>query len=109
MVVFQPAMTTVIQRTAAVVLASVFLPSVIPAADQWLKLKSSHFELYTTAGEKKGREAILYFEQVRDFFSKALKQSKPAAPVRIIAFSSEKEYKPFRPNEFASAFYLAGY
>src|SRR5712692_3760802 len=111
MVVFQPAMTTVIQRTAAVVLASVFLPSVIPAADQWLKLKSSHFELYTTAGEKKGREAILYFEQVRDFFTKANPQSKASAgaAARIIAFRSEKEYKPFRPNEFASAFYLGGY
>src|SRR5229473_7055296 len=101
-------------RRAIVSLASALLiisVSSASAAEQWLKLKSSHFELYTTAGEKKGREAILYFEQVRDFFTKANPQSKASASAaaRIIAFRSEKEYKPFRPNEFASAFYLGGY
>src|SRR5712692_9151749 len=101
-------------RRAIVSLASALLiisVSSASAAEQWLKLKSSHFELYTTAGEKKGREAILYFEQVRDFFTKANPQSKASAgaAARIIAFRSEKEYKPFRPNEFASAFYLSGY
>ncbi len=98
--------------TAAAVLAGILLaPAVAPAAEQWIKLKSSHFELYTTAGEKKGREAILYFEQVRDFFGKILvdKKSPAAAPVRLIAFRSEKEYKPFQPNESAVAFYLPGY
>jgi len=100
-----------IRSAATAVFASVFVVPVATAAEQWLKLKSSHFELYTTAGERKGREAILFFEQVRDFFSKALTRSKSssAAPVRIVAFRSEKEYKPFRPNEFATAFYLAGY
>src|SRR5579864_1192090 len=105
-------MRTAIPRAAAAVLAGALAaPVAAPAAEQWLKLTSSHFELYTTAGEKKGREAILYFEQVRDFFGKVLAQSKStsAAPVRIIAFRSEKEYKPFRPSEFAAAFYLAGY
>ena len=43
----------------------------LAAADQWVKLATPHFELYTTAGEKKGREAILYFEQVRSFFLEA--------------------------------------
>src|SRR5215472_14598408 len=83
-----------------------------PAAEQhWLKLTSSNFELYTTAGERKGREGILYFEQVRDFFSKALPNTHSSSPakVRIIAFRSEKEYAPFRPNGFATAFYQAGF
>ncbi|MBI2681556.1 MAG: hypothetical protein HYX25_11200 [Candidatus Solibacter usitatus] len=97
---------------AAVVLAGTLLaPAALPAAEQWIKIKSSHFELYTTAGEKKGREAILYFEQVRDFFSKILveKKSSAGAPLRLIAFRSEKEYKPFQPNEGAVAFFLPGY
>jgi Flp pilus assembly protein TadD len=97
---------------AAAVLAGILLaPAAAPAAEQWIKLKSSHFELYTTASEKKGREAILYFEQVRDFFGKILveKKGSAAAPVRLIAFRSEKEYKPFQPSEAAVAFYLAGY
>src|SRR3982074_2206580 len=104
-------MTSSIGRFAAAVPASVLTDSVATAAEQWIKLKSSHFELYTTAGEKKGREAILYFEQVRDFFGKILVEKKglAAAPVRLIAFRSEEEYKPFQPSEAAVAFYLAGY
>jgi len=96
-------------RLAIVLLLSASAPT--PAAEQWVKLKSTHFELYTTAGEKKGQEAILYFEQVQDFFSKVLGKGKSSTPalVRIIAFRSEKEYKPFRPSESAAAFYLNGY
>src|SRR6266446_10151450 len=104
-------MASSIERFAAAVLASVLTAPVATAAEQWLKLTSSHFELYTTAGEKKGREAILYFEQVRDFFGRARQGAKPATniPVRIIAFRSDKEFQPYRINEFATAFYLAGY
>ncbi len=76
---------------------------------EWLKIASPNFELFTTASEKKGREAILYFEQMRALFLRL----RPAPlvgflPVRLIAFQNEKEYKPFRMNEFADAYYLSG-
>jgi len=104
-------MKTFRDRAAAAVLATVLLPRSAPAAEQWLKLQSSHFELYTTAGEKKGREAVLYFEQVRDFFQRTHGESKamPSVPVRIIAFRSDKEFEPYRFNAASSAFYLEGY
>jgi Flp pilus assembly protein TadD len=104
-------MKTLGDPAVAAVLATLFLPHAAPAAEQWLKLKSSHFELYTTAGEKKGREAVLYFEQVRDFFQRTRGESKavPDAPVRIIAFRSDKEFEPYRFNAASSAFYLEGY
>ena len=80
--------------------------SPLGAADQWIKLTTPHFELYTTAGEKKGREAILYFEQVRSFFLQASPSKHvPEFPVRIVAFRSEKQYKPYTINEFAAAYY----
>jgi tetratricopeptide (TPR) repeat protein len=71
---------------------------------RWIKVTSSNFELYTTAGEKKAREAVLHFEQVRGFFLKAT-GSKPSAKgrVRIVAFQSEKEFVPYRINEGSSA------
>ena len=47
-----------------------FLPLTLSAADPWLRIATPHFELYTSAGESKGREVILYFEQVRSFFCK---------------------------------------
>lgn len=75
------------------------------AAEQWLKIKSANFDLLTTAGERKGREAILYFEQVRTLFSKLSGSAAPGLPVRIIAFQSDKEYKPYRLNDFAAAYY----
>jgi hypothetical protein len=77
--------------------------------DPWVLLKSANFELFTTAGERSGRDLIKHFEQVRSFFTQAfgahLVLGKPA---RIIAFRSEKEYRPYRPNEFATAFYQPG-
>jgi Flp pilus assembly protein TadD len=64
--------------------------------------------LLTTAGEKKGREAILYFEQVRSLFIKLSKSSPvPTLPVQIVAFRSEEEYAPYRINDSATAYYLS--
>ena len=85
-------------------------PQVGFAAEQWLRINSSNFELFTTAGEKKGREAILYFEQVRSLFAKLNKSGHaPAFPVRIIAFRTDKEYTPYRINDFAAAYYMGGH
>jgi tetratricopeptide (TPR) repeat protein len=76
------------------------------AADEWVRLTTPHFEMYTLAGEKKGREAILYFEQVRSFVTEVTKTNwDQAVPVRIIAFNSEKQFRPYAPNEAAAAFY----
>src|SRR5579871_3312876 len=73
-------------RHFLIVLVLLTFPLPAPAArPQWIKLTSTDFEMYTSAGEKKGREAILYFEQVRSFFLKALalKDIPNAQPVRI--------------------------
>ena len=81
-----------------------------PAADKWIKATSEHFELYTPQGERKARETLLYFEQVRDFFQ-SMMNAKPdsTVPVRIVLFGSEKQYQPFRPSEVAAAFYQQAY
>jgi tetratricopeptide (TPR) repeat protein len=92
-----------------VVLGAALFPELLGAAEQWVKLATPHFELYTTAGEKKGREAILYFEQVRSFFLQASPaKHAPDFPVRIVAFRSETQYKPYRANESAAAYYAHG-
>ncbi len=85
------------------------IPELLGAPERWIKLETPHFELYTTAGEKKGREAILYFEQVRSFFLQASPaKHAPEFPVRIVAFRSESQYKPYRINESAVAYYAPG-
>lgn len=78
------------QRLLLALLAFVTIAS---AEQRWLKATSTNFEVYTTAGEKKAREAVLYFEQVHSFFQKAFRAtSSGKGRVRIVAFQSAKEY-----------------
>ncbi len=89
--------------------ATILVVFPLSAADQWVKLTTPNFELYTMAGEKKGREAILYFEQVRSFFLQASASKRASEfPVRIVAFRGEKQYHPYRLNEFAIAYFARG-
>ena len=90
---------------AALVAAA--LPALASAAT-WIKVTSPHFELYTTAGERRGREAVQYFEQVREQFLRMRSSDAPSGRVRIVAFSSKKEFEPYQPNQFSAAFYLGG-
>ncbi|HEY1342182.1 MAG TPA: hypothetical protein VGF59_31960 [Bryobacteraceae bacterium] len=92
-----------------IALAAVPAAAPAPASDPWLRIKSANFELFTTAGERSGRDLVRHFEQVRSFFVQVFGTDVSAArPARIIAFRSDKEYEPYRPNEFASAFYHPG-
>jgi Flp pilus assembly protein TadD len=77
------------------------------AEARWIRLRSANLEMYTTAGEKRARETLGHFEQVRSFFSQALASGKSTPlPVRIVLFGSRKEYEPYRINEFAMAYYM---
>jgi len=94
-----------------VALAFLAIAVCLPAAthDPWLKITSANFELYTTANERDGRDLIRHFEQVRSFFLQAFgSRLRASRPARIIAFRNEKEYRPYRPNEFATAFFQPG-
>ena len=78
-------------------------------ADPWLRVRSANFELFTTAGEKNGRDLVRHFEQVRSFFLQAFQlDGVRREPVRIISFRSDKEYQPYRPSEVAEAFFQPG-
>jgi tetratricopeptide (TPR) repeat protein len=79
------------------------------SADPWLRIRTADFELFTTSGERAGRDLVRHFEQVRGFFLQVFGlQSTDGKPVRIVAFHSEKEFQPYRPSEAATAFYRAG-
>ena len=95
---------------AARLMAGLFLAGVTPqlqAAERWVRLTTPHFEIYTTDGENEGTEALRVFEQVRYFFlQNSPSKTAPDSPVRIVAFRSEKEYRPYRLNEGAFAYYM---
>src|SRR5579863_4919425 len=72
----------------------------------WTRLTTPHFEMVTTATTAEGRKAILYFEQVRNFFLQASPLHKTTdKPVRIVAFHSAEEFEPYRTGEMDVAYY----
>src|SRR6187549_2716835 len=79
------------------------------AAEMWTYGSSDHFEVYTTGGDKRARAALAYFERVHAFFADFLKLApQQRHPTRLIVFSNDREYAPYRPNAGVVAFYTQG-
>jgi tetratricopeptide (TPR) repeat protein len=77
------------------------------AAPEWIKIKSPNFEIYTTSGERDGRNTLTLFEQVRDFFMRVKAENVTThLPVTIVGFRNAKEFKPYQISEAAAAFYV---
>src|SRR5471030_735298 len=100
-------MIEVMRCVAVAILLAAALPA--RAADRWLRLATSNFELYTSADENAGRDTILYFEQVRGFFIKASPVRFPTGfPVRIIVFKNREEFSRYSANPSEIAYYAPG-
>src|SRR5580700_6068758 len=74
----------------------VFLSLASRAAEQspWLEIHSTHFTVITDAGEKKGKEVALRFEQMRAIFAVLLMKQRlnEPLPLTILAFKDDKDY-----------------
>jgi tetratricopeptide (TPR) repeat protein len=66
---------------------------------QWVEVKSPHFSVVTDAGEKRGREVAVRFEQMRAVFGTLLVKTTVNLPVplQIVAFRNSKEMRQFAP------------
>lgn len=66
---------------------------------QWVEIHSPHFSVVTDAGEKRGRDAAVRFEQMRAVFGSLMTKAKVNTPIplQIIAFRSSKELRQFAP------------
>ena len=65
----------------------------------WVEVHSPNFSVITDAGEKRGREVGLRFEQMRAVFGKLLVKAnvRLSVPLQIVAFRSTKEMRQFAP------------
>ena len=82
------------------------LASPVPE-QQWISLKTSHFEMYTTNSEQQARSTLEMLEGVRSFFEQTTSLIQAdGKPVRIVAFRSREEYAPFRLQSTSFAHYL---
>ena len=72
-----------------------------PAAEPspWLEIHSAHFTVITDAGDKKGREVALRFEQMRAVFATLLGKEhlNQSIPLTILAFKNDKSYYQVAP------------
>lgn len=80
------------------------------ADEQWTRVATDHFEMYTTNDAVQASSALQVFEQVRSFFLQSgYAAGVPDRPVKIIAFRSEEEYAQYRLNPGAFAYFLHNY
>src|SRR5581483_7794187 len=65
----------------------------------WIRIKSEHFSVVTDAGERRGREVALHFEQMRGVFGTLMVKAKVNSPVPllIVAFRNTKEMRQCAP------------
>ena len=55
-------------------------PLTLAADSQWIEIKSPHFSVVTDAGEKRGRETAMRFEQMRAVFGTLLTKANVNIP-----------------------------
>jgi tetratricopeptide (TPR) repeat protein len=103
--------------TAALLAIAVFVHPAHAAEKepQWIRLNSGHFSVLTDAGEKKGREVIVRFEQMRAVFAQLLMKTRVnmSEPLEIIGLKGDKEFAqvaPIRQGQLVNkpSFFLPG-
>ena len=75
------------------------LSAVFAGEPQWVEVRSPNFSVITDAGEKRGREVALRFEQMRSVFGTLMTKAKVSLPVplQIVAFRNTKEMRQVAP------------
>jgi tetratricopeptide (TPR) repeat protein len=69
------------------------------AEPQWVEVKSPHFSVVTDAGERRGRDVAIRFEQMRAVFGALMIKANVNLPVplQIVAFRNGKELRQVVP------------
>ena len=82
------------------------LLAVLPARADWLRLRGTHTELLTDAGEREGRRALNRLEQIRAIMPSSGEDS--GRELRVVLFDSEKEFREYAPGETTAGLYQSG-
>ena len=70
----------------------------------WIRVASPPIELFTDGGEKTARAVLDRFAALHRVFDQS-NIASPPAPLRVFVFSSEEEYRKYRMDSNAAAFY----
>jgi tetratricopeptide (TPR) repeat protein len=102
-----------VKLVVAIVSVAIFSLHVSGASNSpWILVRNPHFEVYSHAGERNGQTTLLWLERLRAFFiqagiPKAGGDLDSRGRVRAIGFASPDEYKPFRTQPGADAYFLS--
>ncbi len=66
------------------------------AEPQWQEFRSAHFTVVTDAGDKRGREIVLRFEQMRAVFAELLARKKVVMPVPLTIYALKDDKRFFQ-------------
>ncbi|MFZ0761160.1 MAG: hypothetical protein WAM69_14525, partial [Candidatus Sulfotelmatobacter sp.] len=92
---------------------SVFLSTSALAAEPspWLEIHSTHYTVITDAGEKKGKEVALRFEQMRAVFAVLLMKDRlnEPLPLTILAFKNDRDYYQSAPLQHGQPINVPGF
>ena len=88
-----------IPRCVALLALTFCLRAAAATEPPWLEIHSAHFTVITDAGEKKGREVALHFEEMRAVFGSLLGKDRlqQSIPLTILAFKNDKMYYQMAP------------
>jgi cytochrome c-type biogenesis protein CcmH/NrfG len=80
------------------------------SSSEWVEVRSPNFSVVTDAGEKRGREVVQRFEQMRAVFGSLIlhEHVNIAVPLEIIAFRNASEFRQFAPLWHGKPIRLAG-
>jgi len=81
----------------------------VSATGAWQRMQSPHFELITDAGQSSGREVLRRMEQIRQLFeARTGRTNLTPLPIRVFAFRTEADFRPFMVNENAAGYFQSG-
>ena len=85
-------------------------PTVLAGEPQWVEVHSPNFSVVTDAGEKRGREVAMRFEQMRGVFGALMTKVNVNIPIplQIVAFRNTKELRQVAPLFHGKPTQLAG-
>jgi tetratricopeptide (TPR) repeat protein len=85
--------------TIVLALAFYCKPAVFAGEPQWVEVRSPNFSVVTDAGEKRGREVAMRFEQMRAVFGALMIKANVNLPIplQIVAFRNTKEMRQVAP------------
>jgi tetratricopeptide (TPR) repeat protein len=80
-------------------LLAAFVPAPLAAESRWVEVRSPNFSVVTDAGDRRGLEIALRFEQMRAVFGTLIFRSRVSQPIplQIVAFHDSAEFRRFAP------------